>query len=123
LPFKLGLGGRQGSGKQWMSWITLADHVAAIRHAIDADALSGPVNFTAPNPVTNSEFATTLGQALHRPTVLPTPLLPLKMRYGSELVEDMLLASQRALPKKLAASSFVFSAPSLGRAFDLMFAK
>jgi uncharacterized protein (TIGR01777 family) len=123
LPFKLGLGGRQGSGKQWMSWITLDDHIAAIRHAIDTASLRGPVNFTAPNPVTNAEFATTLGQALHRPTVLPTPLLPLKMRYGDELVEGMLLASQRVLPKKLAASSYVFSAPTLSRAFDLMFTK
>ena len=123
LPFKLGLGGRQGSGKQWMSWITLDDNVAAIRHAINSGSLQGPVNFTAPNPVTNSEFAETLGHALHRPTVLPTPLLPLKLRYGEELVEGMLLASQRVLPKKLAANSFVFSAPTLSRAFDLMFAK
>jgi uncharacterized protein (TIGR01777 family) len=123
LPFKLGLGGRQGSGKQWMSWIMLDDHVAAIRHAIDSDSLRGPVNFTAPNPVTNAEFVETLGRALHRPTVLPTPLLPLKLRYGEELVEGMLLVSQRVLPKKLAANSFVFSAPTLSRAFDLLFAK
>ena len=95
LPFKLGIGGRQGSGKQWMSWITLADEVGAIRHAIDNESVRGPVNVVAPNPVTNAEFAHTLGQVLHRPTVLPTPMLPLKLRFGAELVESLLLGSQR----------------------------
>lgn len=123
LPFKLGLGGRQGSGKQWMSWIALDDQVAAIRHAIDTESLRGPVNFTAPNPVTNADFATLLGLALHRPTMLPTPLWPLKLRYGDELVDSTLLVSQRVLPKKLEASSFVFNAPTLPRAFDLVLAK
>jgi NAD dependent epimerase/dehydratase family enzyme len=106
-----------------MSWITLDDHIAAIRHAIDNEMLRGPVNLTAPNPVTNAEFASTLGRALHRPTVLPTPMFPLKARYGDELVESVLLASQRVLPKKLEASSFVFGAPTLARAFDLILAK
>jgi uncharacterized protein len=122
LPFKLGLGGRQGSGKQWMSWITLDDEVAALRHAIDGESLRGPVNFTAPNPVMNADFATLLGLALHRPTFLPTPLLPLKLRFGEELVESLLLVSQRVLPRKLEASSFVFSAPTLPRAFELVLA-
>jgi uncharacterized protein (TIGR01777 family) len=122
LPFKLGIGGRQGSGKQWMSWITLTDHVAALRHVIDNDSVRGPVNFTAPNPVTNAEFARTLGRALHRPTVLPTPMFALKLRYGDELVDSLLLVSQRVVPRKLEASSFVFSAPTLPRAFDLLFA-
>jgi uncharacterized protein (TIGR01777 family) len=123
LPFRLGLGGRQGSGKQWMSWITLADHVAALRHVIDHDTVRGPVNFTAPNPVTNAEFASTLGRALHRPTVFPTPMFALKLRYGDELVDSLLLVSQRVVPRKLEASSFVFGAPTLERAFDLLLAK
>src|SRR5262249_5323847 len=78
LPFKLGLGGRIGSGEQYISWIALDDHVGAVRHLLTADSVTGPVNLTAPNPVTNAEFTHALGDALHRPTVLPTPLLPLK---------------------------------------------
>jgi uncharacterized protein (TIGR01777 family) len=113
LPFKLGVGGRQGSGKQWMSWITLADEVAAIRYAIHTDAVRGPVNLVAPNPVTNAEFASTLGHVLHRPTVLPTPMLPVKLRFGAELVESLLLVSQRVAPTKLEASGYEFGAPTL----------
>jgi len=113
LPFRLGLGGKQGSGKQWMSWITLADEVAAIRAAINDERFRGPINLTAPNPVTNEEFAHTLAQVLHRPAVLPTPLLPLKLRYGSELVETLLLVSQRVLPTRLEANGFSFRNPVL----------
>jgi uncharacterized protein (TIGR01777 family) len=122
LPFKLGIGGKQGSGKQWMSWIALADEIAAIRFAIDDDRLRGPVNLVAPNPVTNAEFAQTLGHALHRPTVLPTPLLPLKLRYGSELVETLLLGSQRVAPRQLEAVNFGFSCPVLASALEAMLA-
>jgi len=113
LPFRLGVGGKQGSGKQWMSWITLADEVAAIRAAINDERFRGPINLTAPNPVTNEEFAHTLAQVLHRPAVLPTPLLPLKLRYGSELVETLLLVSQRVLPTRLEANGFSFRNPVL----------
>jgi len=113
LPFRLGLGGKQGSGKQWMSWITLADEVAAIRAAINDERFRGPINLTAPNPVTNEEFAHTLAQVLHRTAVLPTPLLPLKLRYGSELVETLLLVSQRVLPTRLEANGFSFRNPVL----------
>jgi len=119
-PFKLGIGGKQGTGKQWMSWIALDDEIAAIRAAIDDERLDGPLNLTAPNPVTNQEFAQTLGRVLHRPTVLPTPLLPLKLRYGSELVETLLLGSQRALPKRLEAGGFAFKYPVLEPALDAM---
>lgn len=122
LPFKLGIGGKQGSGKQWMSWISLADEVAAIRCAIDDERLRGPVNLVAPNPVTNAEFAQALGHALHRPTVLPTPLLPLKLRYGSELVEALLLGSQRVVPKQLEAVNFGFASPVLSSALEAMLA-
>lgn len=107
-PFKLGLGGRIGSGKQWMSWISLTDEVRAIDYLLTSE-LSGPVNLTAPNPVTNQEFTDTLGDVLGRPTILPTPLLPLKAVYGSELVESLLLASQRVVGTKLVDSGFSFT--------------
>jgi uncharacterized protein (TIGR01777 family) len=113
LPFRMGIGGRQGSGRQWMSWVALADEVAAIRHAIDHEAVRGPINIAAPNPVTNADFAHALGEALNRPTVLPTPLLPLKVRLGSELVESLLLTSQRISPAKLEATGYEFQYPEL----------
>jgi uncharacterized protein len=115
LPFKLGVGGRLGSGKQYMSWIAIDDELRAILHAIDTDALAGPVNLTAPNPVTNAEFTSTLGSVVHRPTVLPTPLPALKLVYGGELV-DTLLGSQRVSSGKLRSSGFEFLHPDLGAA-------
>jgi uncharacterized protein (TIGR01777 family) len=120
LPFKLGLGGKQGKGTQWMSWIALVDEVGAIRHAIEHDAVRGPVNVVAPNPVTNADFAHTLGTALHRPTVLPTPLLPLKLRFGGELVESLLLFSQRVTPAQLQATGYSFTCPSLDAALSVV---
>jgi len=120
LPFKLGLGGKQGKGTQWMSWIALVDEVGAIRHAIEHDAVRGPVNVVAPNPVTNADFAHTLGTALHRPTVLPTPLLPLKVRFGGELVESLLLFSQRVTPAQLQATGYSFTCPSLDAALSVV---
>ena len=116
IPFRLGLGGRTGSGSQYMSWITLDDEVAAILHALSTPELVGPVNLTAPNPVTNAEFTATLGQALHRPTVLPTPLLPLRALYGDELVKSLLLDGQRVLPARLDATGFRFEFTELGPA-------
>lgn len=118
LPFRLGLGGKQGSGKQWMSWITLEDHIAALRAAIDDERLRGAIDLTAPNPVTNADFAHALGRALHRPTVLPTPMFPLKLRYGSELVETLLLDGQRVLPARLEAIGFPFRFPVLAPALE-----
>jgi uncharacterized protein (TIGR01777 family) len=112
-PFRLGLGGRQGSGRQYMSWIALDDEVGAILQAIGHDALAGPLNATAPAPATNAEFATTLGRVLGRPTILPTPTAPLKLVYGSELVERLLLAGQRVLPARLGASGYEFVSPTL----------
>jgi NAD dependent epimerase/dehydratase family enzyme len=94
------------------------DEIAAIRAALDDERLVGPVNIAAPNPVTNAEFAHTLGQVLHRPTVLPTPLLPLKLRYGTELVESLLLASQRVAPAQLEAVNFPFRFPVLETALQ-----
>jgi hypothetical protein len=118
LPFRLGLGGKQGSGKQWMSWIALDDEVSAIRAAIDDDRLRGPIDVTAPNPVTNADFAHALGRALHRPTVLPTPMFPLRMRFGRELVDTLLLASQRVLPTRLEAIGFPYRYPVLAPALE-----
>jgi uncharacterized protein len=118
LPFRLGLGGAQGSGRQWMSWIALDDEIRALRAAIDDERLRGPVNLTAPNPVTNAEFAHALGRALHRPTVLPTPMFPLRLRYGSELVDSLLLASQRVMPGRLETIGFPFRHPDLEPALD-----
>jgi NAD dependent epimerase/dehydratase family enzyme len=82
-PFRLGLGGRMGSGRQYMSWIAIDDEVGAIVHLLTTD-VRGPVNLTAPKPVTNAEFTDALGKALHRPTKLPTPMLPLKALYGGD---------------------------------------
>jgi uncharacterized protein (TIGR01777 family) len=108
VPFKLGLGGRIGSGRQYMSWISIDDEVGAILHALDGTAVRGPVNVAGPAPVTNAEFTKALGRAVHRPTLLPTPLAPLKLVYGSELVERLLVEGQRVVPAALEASGYSF---------------
>lgn len=112
LPFKLGLGGRLGSGHQWMSWISFEDEIGALLHLLESD-VSGPVNLTAPNPVSNREFTKTLGAVLKRPTLLPTPLLPVKARFGGELVEALLLSSQRVVGSRLLDSGYQFRHPTL----------
>ncbi len=122
LPFKLGLGGRIGSGEQYMSWISLDDHVAAIRHVIGTDSVSGPVNLTAPNPATNAEFTRALGAAVHRPTILPTPLFPLKAVYGGELVEHLLVEGQRVVPNVLETTGFGFEHAEIGDALRAVLA-
>jgi uncharacterized protein len=113
LPFKLGLGGRIGSGQQYMSWIGLADEIGAIVHAITTPEVSGPVNATAPTPVTNSEFTAALGHVLKRPTLLPTPVAALKVLYGSELVDHLLVEGQRVVPDQLEATGYEFVQPDL----------
>lgn len=112
LPFRLGVGGRVGSGRQWVSWIALSDTVRAIRHLIASDGVIGPVNLAAPNPVTNAELASTLGKVLHRPTLIPVPAFALRMAFG-EMGEATLLASQRMEPRRLLESGFRFDHPSL----------
>ena len=107
-PFRLGLGGRLGTGRQYLSWISLADETRAILYILEHPDVGGPANLTAPNPVTNAEFTTALGRALRRPTLLPTPLAPLRAVYGSELVDTLLLASQRAVPGVLTDAGFEF---------------
>jgi len=108
LPFKMGLGGRVGTGEQYLSWISLDDEVSAIRHLLATPSMAGPVNLTAPNPVTNAEFTKALGAVLGRPTVMPVPRLALNTMFGKEMVAEMLLAGQRVLPAVLQASGFAF---------------
>lgn len=116
LPFfRLGVGGRLGSGKQWMSWVSLADAVDAIRFALVERALRGPVNVMAPRPVTNAEFTRVAGRVLGRPTLLPVPAAALRLVYG-EMADATLLASQRALPGKLRDAGFEFRHPSIEEA-------
>jgi uncharacterized protein len=115
--FKLGLGGRMGSGRQWFSWISLPDEVAALVHLLAGDA-SGPVNLTAPNPVRNAEFTSALGAAVHRPTVLPIPSFGPKLLLGSELADVLLYEGQRVLPAALEASGFEFGLPTIDRALE-----
>ena len=106
--FRLGLGGRLGNGRQWMSWVSLEDAVAAMEFAIAQPHLSGAFNTTSPNPVTNAEFTYTLGHILHRPTVFRVPSLVLRAALG-EMAQDALLASARAIPERLHAAGFAFN--------------
>ncbi|HEX6805672.1 MAG TPA: TIGR01777 family oxidoreductase [Terriglobales bacterium] len=112
LPFRLGLGGRIGSGRQWWSWIHVSDLVGAVEHALQSDALRGAVNLTAPTPVTNNDFTKALAEALHRPAVLPIPAFAARLAFG-ELADEGLLASARVSPHKLIQSGFVFQFPEL----------
>src|SRR5262249_14164014 len=116
VPFRIGLGGRVGTRAPYFCSIALGDHVAAILHHGDGDGVAGACNHTAPRPVTNREFTETLGRVLHRPTRIPTPLLPLKLWYGSELVDALLLSGQRVLPKRLEAAGYRFAHPTLEEA-------
>lgn len=111
--FRFGLGGKLGSGKQWWSWITLHDQVRAIDYLIDSD-LSGPVNLTAPNPATNSEFTAALARALRRPALFPVPGFALKIALGGFSTE--ILGSKRVLPERLNESGFIFDFPHLAPA-------
>jgi uncharacterized protein len=106
-PFKIGLGGRVGSGKQWMSWIHVQDMVGAIHHILKNDLLQGPINMVAPKPVTNAEFTKTLAGVLSRPAVFPLPALAVKTIFG-EMGEELLLASQKVEPGKLISSGYPF---------------
>ncbi|MFC1758878.1 TIGR01777 family oxidoreductase, partial [Planctomycetota bacterium] len=106
-PFKLGLGGRVGSGDQYWSWVSIADVVGAIQHSIDTPSLCGPVNCVSPNPVTNAEFTKTLGQVLNRPTVFPLPAFAARLVLG-KMANDLLLASARVLPNRLIETNYKF---------------
>ncbi|MFN0007883.1 MAG: TIGR01777 family oxidoreductase [Planctomycetota bacterium] len=112
LPFRLGLGGRIGDGRQWMSWIALDDAVGAIHHALFAEGIDGPVNAVAPQAVTNAEYTRTLGRVLRRPTVLPMPAFAARLAFG-ELANELLLASQRVQPRRLRETGYDFAYPEL----------
>ena len=107
LPFKLGLGGRLGNGRQFWSWISLVDEVRAITWLLDHD-IAGPVNLAGPMPVTNAEFTRALGRVLHRPTLLPVPKLALHVLLGGQLADELLFSSLRVVPEVLVRSGFAF---------------
>jgi uncharacterized protein (TIGR01777 family) len=110
--YRLGLGGRTGRGTQWVSWISIDDEVGAIEHLLDSDVF-GPVNLAAPNPVTNADFARTLGRVLRRPAILPLPAFAPKLLLGNELVETLLVEGKRVLPSVLEADGYAFAHPTL----------
>ncbi len=112
LPFRLGFGGRIGSGRQYVSWTTLEDLVGAIDCAITNERLTGPINATSPQPVTNAEFTKTLGRALRRPTLLPVPAFAARLAMG-EMANDLLLSSTRVEPTKLLETGYTFHHPDL----------
>jgi uncharacterized protein (TIGR01777 family) len=111
-PFRLGLGGRLGSGRQYLSWISISDAVGAIRHALLTDTLAGPVNAVAPGSVTNAEFTRTLGRVLCRPTICPVPSFALRLAFGP-MADALLLASARVEPVKLLTTRYAFHSPLL----------
>lgn len=116
-PFKMGVGGKLGSGAQYMSWITLEDEVAAIEHAILDESIKGPVNLVSPQPVTNLEFTKTLGKILSRPTIFPMPAFVARAIFG-EMADALLLSSARVVPEKLERAGFKFKNPGLESALN-----
>ena len=121
-PFRLGLGGRIGSGKQWFSWISVEDAVAAILFALDQERVRGPLNLVAPEPVTNADFAKTLGRVLHRPALFPVPTFIPRLIFGKQMTGETLSASQRVIPAKLAATGYNFRHPELEAALRALLA-
>ncbi len=120
--FRLGLGGRLGSGSQWMSWISHDDAVGALYHALMTPGINGPVNVAAPEPVPNSEFTKTLAGTLNRPAIAPVPAMALRLALG-DLADEGLLASTRLEPRKLVDSGFAFRHPALGPALGHLLGK
>lgn len=120
--FRLGLGGRLGSGQQWVNWIALPDMVDAVFHIIQDAQLAGPVNMVSPIPVTNAEFTRALAQAIHRPSILPAPAFALRLAVG-EMADEVLLASARAIPARLAETGFRFRHAQLALALESLLAK
>ena len=121
-PFRMGVGGRLGSGKQFMSWIAIDDVVGVILHVLTTEALRGPVNAVAPQPVTNREFTKTMGRVLGRPTVFPMPAFAARLAFG-QMADELLLASQRVEPAKLLASGYLFRFPDLEAALRHLLGK
>jgi uncharacterized protein (TIGR01777 family) len=111
--FKLGLGARIGRGKQWISWISIDDEVGGIIHAIEHEAVRGPVNLVGPAPVTNADYASTLGRVLGRPALLVVPPAALKLALGTEMATEMILAGQRVEPAELESTGYTWAHRSL----------
>jgi len=111
-PFRLGLGGRIGSGRQYISWVELSDVAAAVLHSLATEELSGPVNIVSPEPVTNREFTQVLGRVLHRPTIFPVPAPIARLALG-QMADELLLASTRVRPQRLVATGFNYRYPAL----------
>lgn len=120
-PFRMGGGGIVGSGKQYVSWITLDDAVSAVQHALGVEMLYGPVNAVAPHAVTNAEFTKTLGRVLSRPTMMSMPAFAARLAFG-EMANDLLLASTRVRPQRLESTGFEFHHTDLDSAFRSMLA-
>jgi uncharacterized protein (TIGR01777 family) len=116
-PFKMGVGGRVGVGRQWMSWIDVQDVAGAIHHILRTDSLSGPVNIVSPKPATNAEFTQTLASVLARPAILPMPAFAARLAFG-QMGDELLLASQRVEPAKLIASGYLFRFPDLAASLE-----
>ena len=121
-PFRMGVGGRIGDGRQWMSWIDIEDMIGAIHHILKIDLLQGPVNMVAPKPVTNSVFTKTLADVLSRPAIFPVPSLAVKLLFG-EMGETVLLGSQRVEPSQLVASGYPFRFRELRTSLDNVLSK
>jgi len=117
LPFKMGLGGRVGDGRQWMSWINVQDMVGGIHHIVKNDLLQGPVNMVAPKPVRNEEFVKTLADVLSRPAILPMPAFAVKAVFG-EMGEELLLSSAKVEPNKLISSGYPFRHRDLSKSLQ-----
>ncbi|MGH9971153.1 MAG: TIGR01777 family oxidoreductase [Pyrinomonadaceae bacterium] len=114
-PFRMGIGGKVGSGKQWMSWIALDDVVGGLQFTLTDESVSGPINFVAPGSVTNAEFTKTLGRVLSRPTLFPIPEFGVRLMFG-EMADALLLSSQRVQPQRLQATGYEFKYPRLDTA-------
>jgi uncharacterized protein (TIGR01777 family) len=120
LPFQFFVGGKLGSGKQWMSWIHIRDEIAALKFLLTDERATGPFNFTTPNPVRNADFARELGRALKRPAVIPTPGFAMKLPLG-EMAEELLLNGQRVVPQHLQQLGFKFRFPTLAEALQNLY--
>ena len=116
-PFKFGLGGVIGDGKQWMSWISLVDHIEVINYALENESIRGAVNSVSPHPVTNEEFTRIMGEVLYRPTFIPVPEFAVHLAFG-EMGEALLLDSMKVLPKRLENAGFKFNFPDLKKAIE-----
>jgi uncharacterized protein len=121
LPFRLFVGGRLGSGRQWMSWVSLDDAVGVIRFVLARDDISGPVNVVSPEPVTNAEMAATIGAVLHRPSAIPVPAFGPRLLLGREMADELLFVSQRVRPAVLVDAGYPFAHPDLTTALEAAF--